>query len=146
MSTLTRIYGIVALVYGVILLVAAYAWFILPPTILSHPAATPVTFVAAAILGIPAVCTYTTSGLNTEESEDRDPEAYRRHRELAANCRAWPYLWYGMLGVIGLAWALAVVLPNSVHPFFAFSGAFSTFAGVWTLYVHPIAKRIFHDQ
>ena len=145
MATLTRVYGLIALVYGATLLVAAYAWSILPQSILTHPNATPATFMIAAVLGVPAICTYTTCGLNTEESAERDPEAHRRHRELRVHCPAWPFIWYGIIAAIGIAWLLAVTVPDSVHPFFAFSGAFATFAGVWTLYVYPIAKRIFID-
>jgi hypothetical protein len=146
MATLTRIYGFITLVYGGVLRVAAYAGSILPASILTHPNATPAIFIIAALLGVPAICTYTTSGLNTEESAERDPEAHRRHREPGVHCPAWPFIWYGMLVVIGIAWLLAVTIPNSVPPFFAFSGAFATFAGVWTLYVYPIAKTDIHRR
>lgn len=145
MALATRVYGWIAFAYGFSLLLAAYAWSLLPASPLHHPNATPVTFVTAALLGIPAICTYTSCGLNTEETAARDPEAHRRHRKLRAHCPAWPLIWYGVLAVIGLAWLLAVVVPDSVHPFFAFSGGFATFAGVWTLYVYPIAKRVLTD-
>ena len=139
---LLRIYGILVLSYGLVLLVAAFAWSVLPLSPLHHDYATPVTFLVAAVLSIPAIYTYTSCGLNTDSSEAKDPEVYQRHRQLGKHCPAWPFIWRGVLVTIGFAWLLAVLVPNSVHPFLAFSGSFATFAGVWTLYIYPIAKQM----
>lgn len=101
MAALSRIYGLIALVYGAALCVAAYAWSILPLSILNHPNATPGTFIISAVLGVPAILMYTSYGLNTEESAERDPEAHRRHRELCVHCPAW--LSFGTARLLSLA-------------------------------------------
>ncbi len=143
MVKLSRIYGLVVLSFGIVLLVAAFGWSTLRTSSLLPADIIPIAFIVGCVLVVPAILTYTKCGLNTDSSEKMDPEPYRRHRELRKLCPAWPYVWYGIIVMIGGSMFLAVSVPNSVNPFFAFGGGFCVFAGIWTLYVYPIAKAAF---
>lgn len=136
-------YAIFVLTYGLALLVAAFAWHMIPIPFLQSANGMGTTFAISVLLAVPFVVTYTRLGLNTAEGEHTSPETKARHSELYRECPAWPICWYGGLGFVGFALVGSTFLQIPIHPFFAFSATFSCLTGFWFLFAYPVALRLF---
>ncbi len=137
------IYAVITLVYGVSLLVLAFAWRLIPLAFLQTESATGIAFVVSVVMAIPFVVTYTTLGLNSAEGEEESRETKARHASLKRDCPIWPIAWYGGIGLVFVVWVGGAALQFPVHPFFAFSGVVSCLTAVWFMFAYPVASRLF---
>jgi hypothetical protein len=138
-----RIFATIALIYGIVLMLLAFTWQLPWPNILHGELAMGIGFLVSVLFFLPFVITFTRLGLNTAEGEKPSPETNQRLATLSKECRMWPVTWYGMMGLIALAWLAFLVWGDAIHPMFAFSGAISLASGLWFAFVYPTAKRLF---
>lgn len=143
MATFSRIFAILAMLYGIGLTVAAFAW--------AHPMLQPLhgknilpfTFITSVVFFVPFVITYTQLGLNTAEGEKPSTESSRRLARLAAECPIWQVAWCAAIGLVSFSFFAFMLVGDSVNPLFAFSAAISGFSGLWFAFVYPTAVRLF---
>ena len=143
---LSRIFAIVALLYGATLALATFMWKQPMFRLFQSEQATGMAFLVAAVFFAPFVVTFTKLGLNTAEGEEPSAETKKRLAMLSKECPMWPVAWYGSIGFIALSWLGSMIVGDAIHPFFAFSAAVSLASGMWFAFVYPTAKRLFDES
>jgi len=144
MINITFLFGVLALMYGLCMVVFACAGS-LPWFQFTHSESTLISsFIGSVFFLSPFLIVTVNFDLKyAEVEEDPFSRSRDRTRQLTKACWMYPACWYlPFLFMIGSGIGYFIV-PDLIQPLYALPATFAFVSGLWFVFVHPIARKLF---
>ncbi len=142
--TLSRIFAILSLLYGVLMTVATYAGSLPMFQFLHSDKAMGISFMITLLFISPFLSTYQRLGLvYVDKFIDPFSVSGDRNDRLMKECRMYPAAWYLPMIFLLISWIAFLVIGDSIQPNYALLASMSFISGLWFAFVYPTAKKMF---